>query len=82
LPPLTIQYVDFAAWQRNWLESTELDRQLPYWKQQLAGAPPVSGFPADHRRPASEMFRGRRSKLVIPRQLVAALEQLSQRNGA
>ena len=56
LPPLTIQYVDFAAWQRKWLESGELDRQLPYWKTQLAGAPPVFGFPADHRRPPTEMF--------------------------
>jgi amino acid adenylation domain-containing protein len=81
LHPLAIQYVDFAAWQRKWLESGELDRQLPYWKKQLAGAPPVVGFPADHRRPQTEMFRGRRLKLVIPRDLVAALEQLSQSKG-
>ncbi len=63
------------------MESGELDRQLPYWKEQLAGAPPVLGFPADHRRPQREMYRGRRSKLVIPQQLVSALEQLSQRHG-
>ena len=81
LTPLTIQYADFAAWQRKWLESGELDRQLPYWKEQLAGAPPVLGFPADHRRPQREMYRGCRSKLVIPLQLVIALEQLSQRHG-
>ena len=81
LAPLSIQYADFAAWQRKWLESGELDRQLPYWKEQLAGAPPVLGFPTDHRRPPGEMYRGRRSKLVIPQQLVSALEQLSQRHG-
>lgn len=75
--PLPIQYVDFAAWQRKWLESGELDRQLPYWRKQLAGAAPMVGFPADHRRPQTETFRGRRSKLVVPRQLVAALERLS-----
>ena len=81
LAPLSIQYVDFAAWQRKWLESGELDRQLPYWKKQLAGSPPVLGFPADHRRPKTETFRGCRSKLVIPQQLVSAVEQLSQRHG-
>ncbi len=81
LPPLTIQYVDFAAWQRKWLEAGELDRQLPYWKKQLAGAPPVLGFPADHRRPQTEQFRGARSKLVVPQPLVRGLEQLSQRHG-
>ncbi len=81
LAPLTIQYVDFAAWQRKWLESGELDRQLPYWKKQLAGAPPVLGFPADHRRPPAELFRGARSKLVVPEPLVRGLEQLGQRHG-
>jgi amino acid adenylation domain-containing protein len=81
LPPLAIQYVDFAAWQRAWLESGELDRQLPYWKKQLAGAPPVVGFPPDHRRHGADMFRGCRSKRLIPRSLATALEQLSQRHG-
>lgn len=81
LAPLPVQYADFAAWQREWLESGELDRQLPYWKKQLAGAPPVLGFPADHRRPPAEMYRGRRAKLVIPRELAAALERLSQSQG-
>ncbi|MGC1781774.1 MAG: amino acid adenylation domain-containing protein [Acidobacteriaceae bacterium] len=82
LAQLPIQYVDFAAWQRKWLESGELEHQLPYWRKQLAGAPPLVGFPADHRRPRTEMFRGCRSKLVVPRQLVIALEQLSHAQGA
>jgi amino acid adenylation domain-containing protein len=81
LLPLTIQYVDFAAWQRKWLESGELDRQLPYWKKQLEGAPPVVGFPADRRRPKTEMFRGCRAKVVVPQPLLRELEQLSQRHG-
>ncbi|HEX3662576.1 MAG TPA: amino acid adenylation domain-containing protein [Acidobacteriaceae bacterium] len=81
LPPLGLQYVDFAAWQRRWLESGVLDRQLTYWKQQLAGAPPVVTFPADRRRPQAEMFRGARRKIVIPPDLLQALESLSQRQG-
>jgi hypothetical protein len=52
LPPLPIQYADFAAWQRKWLASGALDRQLAYWRQQLAGAPPVLSLPTDYARPA------------------------------
>ncbi len=81
LPPLTIQYVDFAAWQRKWLESGELERQLPYWKKQLAGAPPVLEFPADHRRRQAGMFRGARAKIDLPKPLIQGLEQLSQAYG-
>ncbi len=81
LAPLTIQYVDFAAWQRKWLESGELDRQLPYWKKQLAGAPPVLGFPADHRRPQTESFRGCQVETGDPARRWSELEQLSQRHG-
>ncbi len=81
LAPLTLQYVDFAAWQRKWLEAGELDRQLAYWKKQLAGSPPVVAFPPDHRRPVAELFRGTRSKLVVSEELTSALETISQRHG-
>ncbi len=81
LIPLTIQYVDFAAWQRKWLESGELDRQLPYWKKQLAGSPPVLGFPTDHHRRSGEMPAGARLKLDLPKELIRGLEQLSQAHG-
>src|SRR6266699_2980714 len=39
LPPLGVQYADFAVWQRGWLTAEVLDGQLAYWRQQLAGAP-------------------------------------------
>jgi amino acid adenylation domain-containing protein len=81
LPALSIQYADFAQWQRRWLGSGELARQLPYWKEQLAGAPPVVTFPPDYRRPDVEKTGGRRALVVIPRDLVAQLEQLSRDNG-
>lgn len=79
--PLTIQYVDYAAWQRKWLDSGELDRQLGYWKTQLAGVPAVLRFPPDHRARVGEVAPGRRSKLVVSRETVASLERLSQRHG-
>ena len=36
-----IQYADYAHWQREWLRGEVLERQLAYWREQLAGAPPV-----------------------------------------
>ncbi len=81
LPQLAVHYVDFAVWQQKWLASGVLDRQLAYWKKQLAGAPPVVTFPADRRRPQAEMFRGTRRKMVFPPELVQNLEALSQHHG-
>ncbi len=81
LPELQIQYADFAAWQRTPVASSKLAAQLPYWKQQLLGAPPVVGFPLDHLRPLHESVRAGRAKLVLPPSMTAELEALSQRCG-
>ena len=50
LPPLAVQYADFAVWQRQYLAGEVLDGQLAYWRDQLAGAP-VLDLPADRPRP-------------------------------
>ena len=52
LPPLPIQYADFAAWQAARLEGEHLQAQLGYWTRQLAGAPPLLELPTDLPRPA------------------------------
>src|SRR5262245_35824476 len=46
LPPLSVQYADFAVWQREWLSEAVLARELGYWRQQLAGVP-VLELPTD-----------------------------------
>ncbi|MDI5962224.1 non-ribosomal peptide synthetase [Streptantibioticus silvisoli] len=51
LPELPVQYADFAVWQRQWLTGDVLDRQLNYWREQLAAIEPLE-LPTDHRRPA------------------------------
>ena len=58
LPELSVQYADFAVWQRQWLSGEVLKRQLDYWQQQLAGAPPLLALPTDRPRPAVQTFRG------------------------
>ncbi|HVR97504.1 MAG TPA: amino acid adenylation domain-containing protein, partial [Thermoanaerobaculia bacterium] len=58
LAPLSIQYRDFARWQREHLRGDRLAALLGYWKEQLAGAPPPLELPADRPRPARPTHRG------------------------
>ncbi|MBQ4860054.1 condensation domain-containing protein, partial [Pseudoalteromonas sp. MMG007] len=45
LPPLSVQYADYAHWQRNWLQDEVLNTQLGYWKEQLADLPTLHSLP-------------------------------------
>ncbi|CAA9395669.1 Polyketide synthase modules and related proteins [uncultured Microcoleus sp.] len=80
LPALSIQYADFAKWQREWLQGEVLETQLAYWRQQLNGISMLN-LPADRPRPAIQSYRGKRQFLQLPKQLSEALETLSQREG-
>lgn len=83
--PLTepsIQYADYALWQRDWLRGDVLERQLSYWKNQLGGDLPVIDLPADRPRPAVQTYPGDRVTLTLPEKLTGALMALSQRESA
>jgi len=82
LHDLPIQYADFAAWQRSWLQGTALDEQLAYWKKQLAGAPRVLELPTSRTRPAVQTFRGSSQSRILSHDLVEQLAAFSQREGA
>ena len=82
LPPLAIQYVDFAHWQRQWLQGDVLDRQVGYWKQRLSGAPDLLELPTDHPRPTMQRFEGKNIHFVLPPQLTARLKELSRETGS
>jgi amino acid adenylation domain-containing protein len=81
LPPLPIQYCDFAFWQRAWLQGDVLERLLSYWKKQLAGAPMVLKLPGDRSRPPAQSFRGDYQLATIPPELTGSLKELSLREG-
>lgn len=81
LPELTIQYADYAAWQREWLQGEVLDKEIAYWKQQLADAPAVVELPTDYPRPAVQTFKGANLNAMLPKALTDALKALSQREG-
>ncbi|QOY92809.1 non-ribosomal peptide synthase/polyketide synthase [Massilia sp. UMI-21] len=82
LPELPIQYADYALWQRGWLQGEVLERQLAYWKGQLAGAPAALELPTDHPRPAVQSFRGSRLELKLPVQLSDSLAALARNEGS
>ncbi|MCP3144885.1 non-ribosomal peptide synthetase [Pyxidicoccus xibeiensis] len=78
LPPLKVQYPDFAAWQRGWLTGRELETRLGYWRVALAGAPTLLDFPTDKPRPATRTFNGTSHRVVLGRARSEALNALCQ----
>ncbi|MCP4000284.1 MAG: non-ribosomal peptide synthetase, partial [Gammaproteobacteria bacterium] len=58
LPELPIQYTDYAAWQRNWLQGEILDHQLGYWIEKLKGIPELLELPTDYARPSVMSYKG------------------------
>jgi amino acid adenylation domain-containing protein len=81
LPELPIQYVDFAIWQRRWLEAGELDEQLAYWKARLADAPQLE-LPTDRPRPPALSFRGGALRVDLPHGLYESVRAFSRRRGS
>jgi amino acid adenylation domain-containing protein len=80
LPPLPIQYADYAVWQRQWLRGETYERQLRFWKDQMAENPPVLELPCDHPRPSLQSFRGATRWLPLGTALSPALKQLASRS--
>jgi amino acid adenylation domain-containing protein len=81
LPELSVQYADYAAWQRTWFSGEVLDRQLAYWKQQLGGAPEVLDLPTDRARPPVPSHRGGRRGFSVSPEVSRAIGELSRRRG-
>ncbi len=82
LPPLPVQYADFAVWQREWLRGETLERQLGWWRDRLRGAPAVLELPTDRPRPAVQRFHGASHGFAVPEDAARALRALGRREGA
>src|SRR5262249_12470700 len=78
LTELSIQYSDFARWQRQWLQGEVLDEQVSYWKGQLAGAPEVLDLPLDHPRPAVQSLRGAHEAISLSEETTEGLQELGR----
>ncbi|HEY52488.1 MAG TPA: amino acid adenylation domain-containing protein, partial [Caldilineae bacterium] len=81
LPELSIQYADFAQWQREWLQGEVLEKQLGYWKEQLGDNPPVLAFPTDRPRPAIQTHKGAHYEFDLSTELTERLRALSRAEG-
>jgi amino acid adenylation domain-containing protein len=82
LSELPIQYVDYAAWQRDVLSGEGLSRRLAYWSAQLAGAHATLDLPTDHPRSLTPSRRAGRVPFTSSPALTRALAELSRREGA
>ena len=78
LPELEIQYADFAAWQRNWLQGDELERQLSYWQKSLNGAPAQLALPFDRPRPALQTLSGSTQTIELEAELTSRLRSVAR----
>lgn len=81
LPELPIQYVDFAVWQHKRLSGEFLEKQLAYWKEQLAGIPAALELPTDHPRMELRGASGAELSLLLSKPLGERLVSLSREEG-
>ncbi|MGZ5543918.1 MAG: condensation domain-containing protein, partial [Limisphaerales bacterium] len=81
LAPLTIQYPDFATWQKTNLQGKLLEDQLAYWKTQLGGKIEMTELPTDYRRPAAQTSRGGYARADLPTEACEALISRGKREG-
>ncbi|HSF42282.1 MAG TPA: non-ribosomal peptide synthase/polyketide synthase [Thermoanaerobaculia bacterium] len=81
LPELPVQPADYAVWERERLRGEAFQSELAFWRERLAGLPPLE-LPADRPRPAASSFRGALATLDLPAETARALEALAQRERA
>lgn len=81
LPPLPIQYADYAVWQRGLLHGSAIEERSAYWKEKLKGRLPVLDLPTDRPRPAVQSDRGARLPFSVSPVLTDRLRALSRRQG-
>jgi len=82
LPPLPVQYRDYAVWQQRWLRGEVLDAHLAYWRKQLEKAPTILNLPTIRRRAAVRSFAGGRIRSALSAGEVAGLRELCGKSNA
>ncbi len=78
LPEVKIQYADFAAWQRTWLQGEALAKYVSYWTEKLAGARPFLDIPTDFPRTSVRTSRGATEEVVLPSEMADAVKLFGQ----
>lgn len=78
LPPLPLQYTDYAHWQKQWLEQDQLQQEKHYWQHTLENLPVLHGLPIDFPRPPKQVFHGSNHITQIDASLTQQLNTLCQ----
>ena len=81
MPELTVQYADYAVWQRGWLQGELLERQLAFWRETLAGVSALE-LPTDRPRPVAPSGRGGQRSQDWPKTLVDSIKAVGRGEGA
>ena len=81
LPSLSIQYVDYAAWQRKYLTAETIENKISYWQEKLKDTPSLSTFPTDFPRPPFQTFTGAEYRQLLNKNLYSELQKLSHTEG-
>lgn len=82
LAELPVQYADYAYWQRQWLNESLIQKQLAYWKMQLAGEQSLIQLPTDRPRPVAQSYRGAMRSVMLPERIIPMLDALCRQAGA
>jgi amino acid adenylation domain-containing protein len=82
LPPLPIQYRDFARWQRAYLTGDVLDGHRCFWRERLRNIPKELQLDSDRPRPPAASFRGDSVSLTLDAALTADLRRLARSQAA
>ncbi|GAX38399.1 non-ribosomal peptide synthetase [Nodularia sp. NIES-3585] len=81
LAEISIQYKDFANWQREWLQGEILETQLSYWKKQLEGIPTALQLPTDRIRPAVQTSQGAIQSIELSEAVIKELKAIARQEG-
>ncbi|MCJ8267924.1 MAG: condensation domain-containing protein, partial [Psychrosphaera sp.] len=81
LAPLPVQYVDYAHWQKEWLDNGVGVQQLAYWEKQLQGTLPILALPTDKKRPLVQTYIGDLVTLDFSSELSTKLQTFSSAQG-
>ncbi|MBP0020803.1 MAG: amino acid adenylation domain-containing protein [Cyanobacteria bacterium SBLK] len=78
LPEPTLQFADFARWQRQWVQGDGAKQQLLYWQKKLSGSLPLLELPCDRPRPTEQTYQGSSLRTELPVSLCESLRKLSR----
>ena len=80
LPPLAVEYTDYAVWERSAENTKRLEKQGKHWFKELKGELPVLNLPTDHPRPPLQSYRGATAKITFEQEITERIKKLARQN--